>query len=262
MTQLELSAELPIAGTLNDGPEEVVEEAVQPANTVAKVPVEEKETPSNPPIEEKPDITEDEPVKVVDTGLEKQMQGLQEERVKLLKEIQQLRGQRRDLKKEELLQVNEKIDELKDVNPDDVSLIEKVLRSKGYVTKAEAEGMSYKAIQDEELNKLLTEFPEYKPENDPHDINWSTIQRALAIYAKPSDPRKWNEILRKAHRDIAPATSDRTLEVKKQQVKLAGVGTGGVQKSSSRKTLSPEMRRTYEDGGWSKEEIDKIESNL
>ena len=261
MSQLNLNTELPISGTLNDGPEEVVEEGVKEASA-EEVVEKEKETPAELPAEEKPDITENEPVKVVDTGLEKQMQGLQEERVKLLKEIQLLRGQRRDLKKEELLQVNEKIDELKDVNPDDVSLIEKVLRSKGYVTKSEAEGMSYKAIQDEELNKFLSEFPEYKPENDPHDINWETLQRAIAIYAKPNDPRGWATILRKAHKDIAPATSDRTLEVKKQQLKIAGVGTGGVQKSSSRKTLSSDMRRAYEDGGWSKEEIDKIESNL
>lgn len=268
---INLNAELPIKGTLNDGPEEVAEEGVKkvPAEEVAE---EEKETPAELPAEKaepetetpekKPAVTEDETVKSVDTGLEKQLQGLQEERVKLLKEIQELRGQRRELKKEELIKVDTKLDLLQDVNPDDVQVIEKVLRAKGYMTKDEAEGMSYKAIQQEELNKFLSEFPEYKPENDPHDVNWNTLQRALVIYAKPSDPRKWNELLKKAHKDLAPAPSDRTLEVQKQQLKTAGVGTGGVQKSSLRKTLTSEQRRVYEDGGWSKEDIKKIEENL
>ncbi len=265
---ININAELPIKGTLNDGPEEVAEEEVKQA-VGEKSTEEEKESPPEPPAEEpekelekKPAVAEDETAKSVDTGLEKQLQGLQEERVKLLKEIQELRGQRRELKKDELIKVDEKLDQLQDVNPEDVQVIEKVLRAKGYVTKEEAEGMSYKAIQQEELNKFLAEFPEYKPENDSHDVNWNALQRALVIYAKPSDPRKWNELLKKAHKDMAPATGDRTLEVQKQQLKIAGVGTGGAQKSSSRKTLTSEQRRVYEDGGWSEEDIKKIEENL
>lgn len=261
-----MSAELPIRGTLNDGPEEEAEEGVKEAPT--EEVEEEKETPTELPaeqeetLEEKPGTEVSEPSKADDTELERQMRGLQEERVRLLKEIQELRGQRRDLKKDELAKVDDKIEELNDVHPDDVNLIEKVLRSKGYVTKAEAEGMSYKAVSDEELNQFLSEYPEYKPENDPQDVNWNTLQRALAIYARPTDPRSWREILRKAHKDIAPVSSDRTLAVKKQQVRTAGVGASGVQKSSSRKTLTAEQRRAYEDGGWSKEEISKLEENL
>lgn len=262
MSQININAELPIEGTLNDGPEEVAEGAVESAEATEESVETETETPTESPTEEKPATTESEPVASVDTALETQLQGLQQERVKLLKEIQELRGQRRDLKKEELVKVNQEISDLKDVAPQDVELIEKVLRSKGYMRKDEVEGMTYKAVQDEELNTFLAEFPEYKPENDPNDINWNSLQRALAIYAKPSNPRGWKEILRKAHKDIAPVSSDRTLEVKKQQVRTAGVGQSGVQKSSSRKTFSPSQRQAYLDGGWSKEEIDKMEENL
>jgi hypothetical protein len=264
MTDVNISTELPIEGTLNDGPEETVEEEVKEAVT-EEVAEEVKETPAELPAEPEKEEKPAESVKTEvsdDTGLEKQLRGLQDERVKLLKEIQELRGQRRELKHEELIKVDNKIDQLKDVNPDDVQVIEKVLRAKGYVTKDEAEKMTYQAVQQEELNKFLAEFPEYKPENDPHDLNWSSLQRALAIYAKPSDPRKWSEILKKAHKDMAPAPSDRTLEVQKQQLKTAGIGTGGVQKSSSRKTLTPDQRQVYKDGGWSEEEIKQIEQNL
>lgn len=262
MNEINKMAELPIKGTLNDGPEEEALEEVKEAE-VEETPEEEKETPTELPADEKPDEADGEPAPVDDTAdVRKQMQGLQEERVKLLKEIQELRGQRRELKQDQLRQVDQKIDDLKDVHPQDVQLIEKVLRSKGYITKEEAKGMSYQAVQNEELSQFLNEFPEYKPENDPGDINWSRLQRALAIYAKPSDPRMWKEILHKAHKDIAPSVSDRTIEVKKRQIKTAGVGSSGVQKSSSRTTLTPEQRQSYIEGGWSKEEIEEIERNL
>lgn len=262
MNEINKTEELQIKGTLNDGPEDDPQEEVK-EEAVEETP-KEKATPSELPAEEKPaEIEPSEPVPSDGASeLEKQLSGLQNERVKLLQEIQELRGQRRDLKKEELKEVDKTIDALEGVHPQDVQLVEKILRAKGYITKQEAQGMSYQAIQNEELNSFLSEFPEYKPENDPSDVNWNALQRALAIYAKPSNPRQWREVLRKAHKDIAPTGSDRTLEVKKQQVRTAGVGTGGVQKSSSRNTLTPEQRKVYEDGGWSKEEISEIEKNL
>lgn len=247
------------------GQEEVVESTTEA--TTEEVVETEKETPAEPPAEpekeEKPAPKESETRRSDDTeNLEGQLQALQNERVKLIKEVQELRGQKRELKKEELFKVDNKIEELKDVAPEDVNLIEKVLRAKGYMTREEAEGMSYKAIQDEELKKFLDEFPEYRPENDQADVNWNTLQKALAIYAKPSDPRRWSELLRKAHRDIAPSYSGRAMEVKKQQVKTAGVGASGVQRSSSRKTFDSEKRLILKQGGFTEEDIARMESRL
>ena len=89
-------------------PEEpMVQEKVQPLESPSPE-TEEKETPSEPPAEEKP-VLEGEPSQNVETGeLEKQVQGLQTEREKLLGEIRDLRGQRREIKQQELQRVDPK----------------------------------------------------------------------------------------------------------------------------------------------------------
>ena len=244
------------------------EEAVQSAQAPAEeVEEKEKESPSVPPTEEKPtesgepEIRDD--AEALKKQYEEQLVGLQREKVNLLKEIQELRGQKREIKREELKTVNQQIDELKDVNPEDVSLIDKVLRSKGYMTRQEAEKMSYEAIKNQRLNEFLAKYPEYKPENDQNDINWNTLQRELAFYRLPDDPNRIIEVLEKAHQSVQKGTGDlKTLEAQKQQIKTAGVGGGGVQKSSSRKRFEPEKRYMLERGGFTAEEIERMESRL
>lgn len=239
----------------NDGTVEEVKQA--PVETV-----EEKETPSElpaeqPEVEEKPVVEE----KPQDDALVRANEGLKEERLKLLKEIQELRGQRREIKQGELNKVNQQIDELKDVNPDDVATIDKILRAKGYLTKEESQRMHFESVKQEKVNEFLEKYPEYKPENDPHDINWNTLQREFSIYAMPSDPRLILDRLERAHKSIAKAPTA-NIEVKKQQAKVAGVGSGGVQRSPSKKSLDPDKREALRRGGWSEEEISSIESKL
>lgn len=242
----------------NDEGTGVAESATE---TLVDETIVEKETPAETPTVETP-AESDKPEVRDDSGLHKQVQGLQEERVKLLKEIQELRGQRREIKKEELKTVDEKLDELTDVNPEDVKVIDKILKSKGYITKQESQKMFYESVKQEKLNGFLEEFPEYKPENDPNDLNWNALQREIGWFAPPTDPKAWGTLLRKAHKEIAKAPTDRNVEVKKQQLKTAGVGSGGVQRSSSHKSLDPDKRAALERGGWSEEEIKQIESRL
>lgn len=236
--------------------------------TAVEETVEEKETPPETdevlPPEQETVVTEQKPAPKGDDGndLEKQLHGLQQEKAKLLSEIQNLRGQRREIKKEELIKVNDKIDDLKDVNPADIDVIDKVLRSKGYLTKEESQKMFYESVKQEQIGTFLEKYPEYKPENDPHDVNWNTLQREFSIYAMPSDPKLIGDRLERAHRGITRSIPDRTIEVKKQQIKTAGVGSGGTQRSSSAKTLDPDKRAMLERGGWSDEDISRIESNL
>lgn len=227
---------------------------------------EEKETPAEPPAESSEDEKKPAEKSEQDNGsldeLRRASLGLQGEIARLRSEIVELRGQKRELKKEELFKAEQKLDDLQDVNPQDASLIERVLRSKGYVTKDEASKMYYKSVQDEELAKFLEKYPEYKPQNDPSDVNWKDLQTELALYKMPENPHQIREILERAHKAISKGTIDRSLPVKKEAIKTASVGAGGTQRSSSGKTLSPEMRKRYEDGGWSAEEIKSIESRL
>lgn len=221
--------------------------------------VQEKETPSDPPTEEKPVSVEPEKQDIAPTKDDlRAALGLQGEIARLRAEIVELRGTKRELKKEELFIAEKHLDDLADVNPDDAKLIDRVLRSKGYVTKDEASKMYYKTAQDEELAKFLEKYPEYKPQNDPSDANWSSLQAELALYKMPENPHKIREILERAHKSISKGSIDTDIPVKKKALEVASVGAGGITKSSSKKSLDPAMRRRLEDGGWSKEEIEEL----
>mgnify|MGYP001600423508 CR=1 FL=1 len=248
--------------TLNLVPEFTTEGSVETAQKEVKE-TEEKETPAEPPADTSEEVQKPDEVEkpVQDTNLERATLGLQSEIQKLKNEIVELRGQKRELKKDELFKAEQKLDELKDVNPEDASLVERILRSKGYVRKDEVDEMYYKAVQDEELAKFLEKYPEYKPQNDPNDTNWGALQRELGFYKMPKNPRQIPEILERAHKATFKE-SDRSLPAKKRAVETASVGAGGTQRSSSGKTLSPILRARYEQGGWSEEEIKSIESRL
>ena len=224
----------------------------------------EKETPSEPPAEEKP-VEQADNLRDDDTRekFEKQILGLQEERKRLLQEIVTLRGQRREIKQEELLKIEQKMDELKDLHPEDVQTLERILKAKGYVTKEEASRMYYDSVRQQELDKFLEKYPEYKAENDPNDINWNGLQRELKDFRMPENPHDISRVLEKAHRAISRISSDRDTETKKRQVEVASMGGGGVQRSpSTRQSLDPQKRAMLEHGGWSEEEILKIEKKL
>jgi len=239
--------------------------------TTEEVVQEEKDTPTALPTDTKPaeeketseETTEEEiQTQGDDTGaLLKQVQGLQSEREKLLKEIQDLRGTRREIKQEQVQKVDQKIDELKDLHPDDINIIEKVLRAKGYVTKEEASKMNYEMVKQEELNKFLEKYPEYKPENDKNDINWNALQRELGYYRLPTNPHDIKQVLERAHR-IIQKPSDRGVIEKQRRVETAQTGAGGTQRSSSGKSFTAFQKEEYRRGGWSEEEIQEMEKKL
>ncbi len=236
-------------------------EEVKPIETERNL--NEKDTQPIPPVAEVKPIESTEIINPDAEVLLKQVNGLTNEREKLLQEIQSLRGVRREIKKDELVKVDAKIDELKDLHPDDVKVVEKILKAKGYVTKDEADKIIYNNTQQDELDKFLSKYPEYKPDNDKHDINWNALQRELQLYRMPTDPHQIQLILERAHNSIQKPSGDRTITTIKQKIAIAGVGSGGTQRSSSSgKTLSPRLKEEFSRGGWSDEEITKMESRL
>lgn len=245
-----------------------LEEVKEPVETEV-----EKETPSEPPAEEKPALVEEKPpsddpdlpshVKIMgQEALVKAVDGLQKEYTKLLTEVTQLKGVKRQFKQEEADLIKREIDELKDIDPQDIALMDRVLRAKGYMTKEEAKRISYQDVQNQQLESFLERFPEYKPENDPGNRNWDKLTEEFNLYRRPDDPMKIGKLLERAHSAIAKPSVDRSLEVKKQQVKTASVGSGGVQRSSSKKSLTPNLKSELLRGGWSEEDVKKIENRL
>ena len=253
-------------------------EEVKQEVTDGEVASEEKETPADPPAESeeseqkpaeeaKAPLSDDigVPEEVLNKAVARATQGLRNEIVNLKRELATAKGADRKVIQGKIDNVQDKIDDLKDVAPEDVSIIDRVLRAKGYMTKEESSKMHYDVVKNEEITKFLDRFPEYKPENDPHDLNWSALQTHIqSWYRMPDDPRLVGELLLKAHRDVAKAPSDRVVvEAKKQQVKIASSGSAGTQRSSP-KPVNPrlsELLKTHMHG-WSDEEIRKLEQKL
>ena len=259
--------------TLNLGAEAIVNDG-EPRNQAESVQSEEAapetetaietETPAPPaekPVEEPvaPDVVTPDPLQEVKT----QIKALQEERTQILKDISELRGTKREIKQDQLRKVDDNIQELKDVHPDDVAVIDRVAKQKGFVTKEEANRMFYDAVKQDELTKFLDKYPEYKPENDPGDANWSNLQKELGLYRMPENPRDLTYILERAHRALPKVKSERVAEAK-HRVQVAGVGAGGVQRSSPSKTTDPRLSSLMDSHmqGWSDEEIKNLKNKL
>lgn len=253
------------------------EEELKPEMTVApesgaeaaeKSAEEEKETPPALPTEEQPaSVLERE--QGDDTGdlreqLHVEIEGLKDARRELIHELQELRGQKREVKKEEIAQVEEKIDQLEDVNSDDVALIDRILKAKGYISQQGVQQMLSEARKQDEFLKFAKEFPEYSEVNDPDRRKFGPLLRELDLYRDPKDAAEWGMLLRRAHREVMGTriSSDRDTAVKKQQANLAGVGSGGIQRSSSVKSFNPKRRAQLVLGGWSEEDIQRMEERL
>ena len=193
--------------------------------------------------------------------LDKEIEGMREARRELIQEIQDLRGQKREAKQAEIEKVEKEIDKLEDINPDDVGLIERVLRAKGYVAKPDVDNMFREARKQEEISKFFKEFPEYSEDNDPDRRKFGPLLREVSLYKEPGDPAMWATIFRRAHQTLSgnKRPSGGSTIVKKRQAELAGVGAGGAQPSSSVEPFSVEKRMILRQGGWSDEDIQRME---
>lgn len=220
----------------------------------------ETDTPAPPAEKPLPEVGEENPEPPVQDELAGAIKGLQEERAKLLKEVIELKGQKRQIKQDQIKVVQDRLDELKDLHPQDVETIERVLRAKGLMTRKEADQMFYEAVKEEELNKFLEKYPEYKPENDPGDANWNAIQREIGYYKMPESPRQIGEILERAHRGVVRVTPNlESLATRKRQVQIASVGQGGAQKQVSSPKFDSDRRSMLRQGGFSEEDIQSME---
>lgn len=255
--------------TVVEGTEEVkpTEEVVEEKETPAELPPESEESEQKPAEEVQTPSSDDTevPKEVLDKAVARATEGLRREISRLKVNLANATGADRKVIQGKIDLVQEKVDDLKDVAPEDVGLIDRVLRAKGYLTKEESNQMHYDAVKNEQINEFLTEFPEYKPENDPGDHNWSALQKQIqSWYRMPNNPKAIKDLLLKAHRDIAQTPSDQgTVEVKKQQIKVASSGSAGAQRSSPKPVNShlSDLMRTHM-SGWSEEEIKNLEKKL
>ncbi len=210
-----------------------------------ETPVVEEEV-SETPVEEVADSSKEEPSE------EQVITALQSEEARIRAQIAELRAERRGLReapKEAPLFVAPAT-ELTDVNPQDVELIEKVLRAKGYVHKDELNALSYTDKVNNHKEVWLQKHPEYLPENDPDDTNWNALKSTIDGYFKqPSNPADITTMLDIAHSIVKPvstipiknrATADSAKEKIVSSSKGGSAGGAGQQTQKSSTSVSRE----------------------
>jgi len=195
--------------------------------------------------------------------LKSQLSALEAQKKAILDEIVELRGQRRTLKEAELGKVEAKIEkvqeEIPDVNPDDVRVIEKIARARGFISKDDVNKMFYEKVKQEVIDDFLNKYPEFKPENDPNDAKWNALQKEVSWYKMPENPRMIATLLDRARKVIVPTGEQNTTTVKKQ-LSTASIGSQGVQRSSQVNPINPDLRANLH--GFDEEDIKKISKRL
>lgn len=195
--------------------------------------------------------------------------------------ISELRGQRRD-KKNILKTIDDKIpeskdDDLSDIDPDSLQIIERVIKAKGYVSKDELGNITFEQHQKNAEKDFFAAHPEYLPANDADDALYTALTEELALYAKPKDPAQIAVIYSKAHKAVLDRFPDRfkvkpkinIADQKKNLVRNKGAGTGGGNSSgggssskdnSSKgdKKLTDKQIASLRRGGWTEEDITRL----
>lgn len=150
---------------------------------------EEKEELTSPSNEDNggftPEMVEAMQAKVTDQS--QKLRASKEEALRLKQELETLRSQPQD----DALPVNEA----------DVAALKALARAAGIPTREEMDALKqshYRDIQEEGLNRFLSEHPEYKA-----DQNWELIKGELEHYKTPTDPKEWYGLLNRAHKIIA-----------------------------------------------------------
>ena len=184
-----------------------------------------------------------------------------------MEDIQNLRQERRNLKTSEgVVQqpiTPQQVDELKDLHVEDVAVIDRVLKAKGYLSKEEFNKQLYNDVKQEELSKFLDKYPEYKPENDANDTKWNSFQSELKFYRMPESPRDLAKIFERVHKSILVPFSERTtaMDAQRRQIQNASLGSGGKggsQRSPSLGSFNSDKVYALRSGGFTDEEIVNI----
>lgn len=195
---------------------------------------------------------------------EAELTALEQQKQKLLDDITELRGQRR-VARQQRVQEPEVIvnDDLRGIAPDDVTLVERVLKAKGYVKKEEIGAISYAEKATAAQNDWLKEHPEYLPANDPDDKRWNALDRTVRSYFKtPANPAEVKKVLDLAHQMLSPGAlpvrAKAQTDSAQEKLKVQSKGQGG--KGASK---TPAQRRSLDTSylhGFSDEEIEEITS--
>ena len=199
--------------------------------------------------------------------------------------ISQKRGERRE--KRDLVDTidskfpdnkAEDLDDLSDIDPETLKVLDRFTKAKGLVPKSEIAKMTYQDRHNNAQDSFYAAHPEYLPENDTNDILYKALKKELTFYAAPTDAKLIPTLFAKAHDAVVKQYPDKfkgkksdagndnqinkSVRIKTQGLggKSSAGGTGGNKNDSTKKTFSDSQIRALEDGGWSQEEIKTLTS--
>lgn len=201
--------------------------------------------------------------------------------------ISQRRGERREKRDltqsiDSALPPEETTDDLSDIDPETLKVLDRFTKAKGLVPKSELSQMTYQSAHKNAEDAFYESHPEYKPENDDNDLLYNALKTELSLYSTPKDAKLIPKLFEKAHSEVAKIYPDKFKKaapdkkeisedtkaaagrIKKQQTGggPSGGSSGG---GSTSKTVSGTTRTftdvqitALKDGGWSDEDIKRL----
>lgn len=161
-------------------------------------------------------------------------------------------------------------DDLSDVDPDTIQLLDRFVKAKGLVPKTELQKMQYETAHKTAEETFFEKHPEYSPENDKDDFLYNALRKELSYFAPPKDPKLIPKLFEKAHKAVVEqnpeffkkGSSTKEIAEKKERIKKAGIGggsaggTGSSEKSKGgKKALNEIQIAALRAGGWTEDEI-------
>lgn len=148
--------------------------------------------------------------------------------------------------------------------PEDLAALKDVLpvlaRQMGFVRKDELAGTTYADKAQTSLDGFLEKHPEYLPENDKDGTLWGAFKSEYGLYKQPSDPKDFQKIFERVHRDvfgIKPANGLTKINAAREKASVAShAGASSTAKPApTRQAKAPQGLRLDMLKGFSEEEL-------
>ena len=169
-------------------------------------------------------------------------------------------------------------DDLADIDPDTIKVLERFTKARGLVPKAELVQITYQGKHKDAEKAFYATHKEYLPENDADDILYKALKQELSLYATPKDADLIPRLFEKAHDvvakqypgkfKIAVTTDKNKIVASAARLKSRSLGGGSTGSGSGGSSASKQQEggrqfdanqlNALRSGGWSEEEIKEL----
>lgn len=134
----------------------------------------------------------------------------------------------------------------------------------GFVKKDEFSKQTYQGESQKTLDTWLETHPIYDEKNDPDGVLWKRFQEEFSQYKAPKNPRDFEKIFNRIHRDIVGIETDgkglKQVEAQQEKIKVAshGAANAGGSKPKSKAAVGEDLKQLASSGalqGFSPEEL-------